>query len=52
MEKVGGGYKKYDYDLVVREDAGDNDDSGQDDPKVQVVIRRLLIRRCLEKSKW
>ena len=30
-------------DLVVGEDACDNDDSCEDDPKVQVVVRRLLI---------
>ena len=34
--------------LVVGEDAGNNDDHGEDDAEVQVVIRRLLQRGGLD----
>ena len=37
------------FHLVVREDAGDDDDSRQDTAEVQVVVGRLLHGRGLDK---
>ena len=34
--------------LVVGEDPGDDDHGGEDDPQVEVVIGRLLLRQCLD----
>ena len=35
-------------DLIIGEDAGDGDDSREDDAEVEVVIRGLLVGWCLE----
>ncbi len=34
--------------LVVRKDAGDDDDDGQHDSEIEVVVRGLLVRGSLE----
>ena len=37
--------------LIVRKYSGDDDDHGQDDAEIEVVIRRLLVGSCLKSRK-